>query len=238
MEQEHIINAFGFELSKVTRPYIRERVVDLLTRIDPDLAGGVARNLGIELTREQLSRELPKPVCGLEKDPALSLYAKPDGNLKGMRVSLLVADGVSLKSVEEICDALHKEGVHPQIIAAHMGTVKTEEGEDLLVDGSLAANLSVLFDSVIVPEGAQSIQTLLTDGDAKYHLRQAYRHLKAIGLPGDAREMLQAASLPDDMDDAGLLTPKDTKALMKPFITAMKQHRTWAREHKALDFGA
>lgn len=118
-----------------------------------------------------------------------------------MRVSLLVADGVSLKSVEEICDALHKEGVHPQIIAAHMGTVKTEEGEDLLVDGSLAANLSVLFDSVIVPEGAQSIQTLLTDGDAKYHLRQAYRHLKAIGLPGDAREMLQAASLPDDMDD-------------------------------------
>lgn len=111
VEQEHIINAFGFELSKVTRPYIRERVVDLLTRIDPDLAGGVARNLGIELTREQLSRELPKPVCGLEKDPALSLYAKPDGNLKGMRVSLLVADGVSLKSVEEICDALHKEGV-------------------------------------------------------------------------------------------------------------------------------
>lgn len=238
VEQEHIINAFGFELSKVTRPYIRERVVDLLTRIDPDLAGGVARNLGIELTREQLSRELPKPVCGLEKDPALSLYAKPDGNLKGMRVSLLVADGVSLKSVEEICDALHKEGVHPQIIAAHMGTVKTEEGEDLLVDGSLAANLSVLFDSVIVPEGAQSIQTLLMDGDAKYHLRQAYRHLKAIGLPGDARKMLQAAALPDDMDDAGLLTPKDTKALMKPFITAMKQHRTWAREPKALDFGA
>lgn len=238
IEQEHIINAFGFELSKVTRPYIRERVVDLLTRIDPDLASGVAHNLGIELTREQLSRELPKPVCGLEKDPALSLYAKPDGNLKGMRVSLLVADGVSLKSVEEICDALHKEGVHPQILSAHMGAVKTDEGEDLLVDGSLAANLSVLFDAVIVPEGVQSIQTLLMDGDAKYHLRQAYRHLKAIGLPGDAREMLEAASLPQDMDDAGLLLPKDTKSLMKPFITAMKQHRVWAREPKALDFGA
>lgn len=46
VEQEHIINAFSFELGKVTRPYIRERVVDLLTRIDPDLASGVARNLG------------------------------------------------------------------------------------------------------------------------------------------------------------------------------------------------
>lgn len=238
VEQEHIINAFGFELSKVTRPYIRERVVDLLTRIDPDLASGVANNLGIELTKEQLSRELPKPVCGLEKDPSLSLYANPDGNIKGMRVSLLTADGVSLKSVEEICNALHKEGVHPQILSPHMGSVKTEEGEDLMVDGSLAANLSVLFDAVIVPEGQESIQTLLMDGDAKYHLRQAYRHLKAIGLPGDANAMLEAAELPQDMDDAGLLMPKDTKALMKPFITAMKQHRTWARQARALDFGA
>ena len=118
VEQEHIINAFSFELGKVTRPYIRERVVDLLTRIDPDLASGVARNLGIELTREQL-----RPVCGLEKDPSLSLYAHTDGNLKGLRVSLLAADGVSLKSVKEICDALHEEGIHPQIIAPHMGSV-------------------------------------------------------------------------------------------------------------------
>ena len=238
VEQEHIINAFSFELGKVTRPYIRERVVDLLTRIDPDLASGVARNLGIQLTREQLSRELPRPVCGLEQDPSLSLYAHTDGNLKGLCVSLLAADGVSLKSVKEICEALHEEGIHPQIIAPHMGSVTTEEGEDLPVDGTLSGTPSVLFDSVIVPEGEQSIATLLKDGDAKYHLRQAYRHLKAIGLPGNAKAMLEAASLPQDMDDAGLLMPKDTKSLMLPFITAMKQHRVWSREPKTLDFGA
>ena len=43
--RDSIINAFSFELGKVTRPYIRERVVDLLTRIDPDLASGVALSL-------------------------------------------------------------------------------------------------------------------------------------------------------------------------------------------------
>ena len=84
----------------------------------------------------------------------------------------------------------------------------------------------------------RSIAALLKDGDAKYHLRQAYRHLKAIGLPGNARAMLEAASLPQDMDDAGLLMPKDTKSLMPSFITAMKQHRVWSREPKTLDFGA
>lgn len=55
------------------RPYIRERVVDLLTRIDSDLARSVAEGLGIALSEEQLSRELPKPVNGLDKDPSLSL---------------------------------------------------------------------------------------------------------------------------------------------------------------------
>ena len=177
-------------------------------------------------------------VCGLEQDPSLSLYAHTDGNLKGLRVSLLAADGVSLKSVKEICDALHEEGIHPQIIAPHMGSITTEEGEELFVDGTLSGTPSVLFDSVIVPEGEQSIAALLKDGDAKYHLRQAYRHLKAIGLPGNARAMLEAASLPQDMDDAGLLMPKDTKSLMPSFITAMKQHRVWSREPKTLDFGA
>lgn len=77
-----------------------------------------------------------------------------------------------------------------------MGSVNTEEGKDLLVDGTLSGNPSVVFDAVIVPEGEQSIQTLLMNGDAKYHLRQAYRHLKAIGLPGDASEMLEATDLP------------------------------------------
>ena len=140
--------------------------------------------------------------------------------------------------LEEIFRIAHTLKGSSRMMGFHDVSTLAHKMEDLLVDGSLAANLSVLFDSVIVPEGAQSIQTLLTDGDAKYHLRQAYRHLKAIGLPGNAKAMLEAASLPQDMDDAGLLMPKDTKSLMPPFITAMKQHRVWSREPKTLDFGA
>ncbi|YAR73690.1 catalase-related domain-containing protein [Escherichia coli] len=46
----HIVDGFSFELSKVVRPYIRERVVDQLAHIDLTLAQAVAKNLGIELT--------------------------------------------------------------------------------------------------------------------------------------------------------------------------------------------
>lgn len=42
-EQRHIVDGFSFELSKVVRPYIRERVVDQLAHIDLTLARAVAK---------------------------------------------------------------------------------------------------------------------------------------------------------------------------------------------------
>lgn len=232
-EQKHIINAFSFELGKVMRPYIRERVVDLLTRVDPGLAQAVAENLGIRLTSEQLSRELPKPVNGLDKDLSLSLYAQGEKSIKSRRVAVLAADGVSGKCVEAVCEALEAEGAHPQLFAPHMGMIKTEEGKELKVDGTIEGNPSVLVDAVIIPDGKDSLKTLMADGNTKYYLCQAYKHLKAIALPGEARAMLAAAGLPEDMEDAGLILEKDASQTMKRFIKAMKQHRVWDREEKA-----
>ncbi len=232
-EKEHIIGAFSFELSKVMRPYIRERVVDRLTHIDPDLAQGVAENLGLTLSEEQMSRKLPEPVGGLTKgDPALSLYALGKQVLKSRRVSLLTADGVSGQSVAAIKKALMAAGVHTQILAPHMGEVKTEEGEALKVDGTIGGTPSVLFDSVIVPDGADSIETLKMDGNAKYYLQQAFKHLKVIGLAGQAEEMLEAAGLSEFEDDPGLVVDQAGDKMAKTFLEAMKEHRVWAREAK------
>lgn len=236
-EQTHIINAFSFELGKVKRPYIRERVVDLLTRIDKELASGVAKNLGIELTEEQLNRAMPKPVNGLNSDQRLSLYARGNQVLKSRRVALLVADGVSNKSVETIRKALEEEGVHPQIFAPHMGMIKTAEGSDIMVDGTIEGNPSVLVDAVIVPDGEASIKTLMADGDAKYYLRQAFKHLKAIGLPGNAKNMFEAANL-SGFEDKGVVIGKDDKAMLKPFLDVMREHRVWDRESRLDGFAA
>ncbi len=53
IEQQHIIDGFSFELSKVVRTWIRERVVDHLAHIDTKLAEAVGANLGIELSDDQ-----------------------------------------------------------------------------------------------------------------------------------------------------------------------------------------
>ena len=107
-----------------------------------------------------------------------------------------------------------------------------------MVDGAIDGTPSVLVDAVIFPDGEQSLKMLEKNGAAKYCLRQAYKHLKPLGLVGEAKRMLKAAGLSEDSQDAGLVLESDAQKLMKPFIEAMKQHRIWAREDKAKDVAA
>ena len=237
-EQRHIVNAFAFELSKVSRPYIRERVVDLLTRVDRQLAKGVAEKLGMELTEEQLSRPLPAPVNGIESDPALSLYAEGSHAVKGRRTAILVADGVSHASVEAMRRVLSEQGVHIQLLAPRMGNIRTEEGGLLTADDTISGSASVLFDAVAVAEGRESLETIAHCGKARHFLCQAYRHLKPIALPGAARDLLQAAGLAEDTHDKGLITGMNAVNAMPPFLEAMSRHREWEREGKAANVPA
>jgi len=231
-EQQHIIGAYSFELSKVGRTYIRERVVDHLARIDLKLAQGVADNLGIALTDEQRNIQPPAAVNGLTQDESLSLYAVPGGEIKGRQVALLLSDGVKAADVLAILQALTAEGVHAKLLAPHMGQVRADDGSVLPVDATFAGLPSLTFDAVIVPDG--NIDALLLSGDARYFLLEAYKHLKVIGLVGDARRFNAQFGLNDGDQEEGIVQGDSAEsALMSAFTQAMKAHRVWSRSQKA-----
>ncbi|MDH2065777.1 catalase HPII [Pantoea sp. GD03673] len=232
VEQQHIIGAYSFELSKVGRAYIRERVVDHLARIDLKLAQGVADNLGIALTDEQRNIQPPAAVNGLTKDDSLSLYAIPDGEIKGRQVALLLSDGVKAADVLAILQALKAEGVHAKLLAPHMGQVRADDGSVLPVDATFAGLPSLTFDAVIVPDG--NIDALLLSGDARYFLLEAYKHLKVIGLVGNARRFKAQFGLEDADQEEGIVQGDSAEiALLSEFTQAMKAHRVWSRSQKA-----
>ena len=88
---------------------------------------------------------------------------------------------------------------------------------------------SVAFDAVFVPSGAASIKALSGDGVALHYLLEAYKHLKAIALHGEAGQLLDVLHL---QADEGLLVIREAKDL-KGFFAAIGQHRVWAREARA-----
>lgn len=237
VEQQHIIEAFSFELSKVGRSGIRDRVVDQLTHIDISLASGVAEHLGMTLSDEQMQTAPPEDINGLKKDASLSLYAVPSGNIKGRKVALLVSDGVNAADTLAIFLALKQHGVHAKLLAAHMGQVTASDGSSLPVDGTFSALPSLTFDAVIVPDG--NIDALLLRGDACYFLLEAYKHLKVIGLSGDARRFAAQFGLADDEQEEGIIIESKAEGkFMNEFVAAMAVHRIWSRSQKALSVPA
>jgi len=226
-EQEHIIAAYSFELGKVERQWIRERQVnEILANIDLGLAARVAENLGLPAPKAG-TVDVPEPA--LDRSPALSQANLLSGDIRTRKVAILAANGVDGAAIAAIKKALEAAGAHAKLLGPTSAPVTTADGQSLAVDASMEGLPSVAFDAVFVPGGAKSIQALSGDGVALHYLLEAYKHLKAIALSGEAKQLLEVLKLEAD---AGLIVGGDAKSI-KAFFAAIAQHRVWAREPKA-----
>ncbi|WP_433768300.1 catalase HPII [Pseudomonas putida] len=226
-EREHIIAAYSFELGKVERESIRARQVnEILANIDLELARRVAQNLGLPVPK---AGTVKVAKTSLERSPALSQANLLPADIKTRKVAILAADGVDGAAIEAMKKALKAEGAHVKLLGPTSAPVKTADGKSLPVDASMEGLPSVAFDAVFVPGGAASIKALSGDGVALHYLLEAYKHLKAIALHGEAKQLLDVLKLEVD---AGLLVGVDAK-VFKAFFAAIGQHRVWEREPKA-----
>lgn len=230
IEQQHIIGAFSFELSKVVRTYIRERVVDQLAHIDIQLAQSVADKLGITLSDEQRNAVPPKDVNGLKKDPSLSLYAVPGGTIKGRVVAILLNDKTRASDVLGIMQALKTKGVHAKLLYSRMGEVTADDGSVLPIAATFAGAPSLTVDAVIVPCG--DIDSLLNNGDAVYYLLEAYKHLKPIALAGEARQFKALLKVAAQGEEGIVEGDNVDDAFTTKLFELLAAHRVWSRSSK------
>ncbi|WP_313067142.1 catalase [Achromobacter animicus] len=227
-ERKHIVDAFAFELSKVTVPQIRQRMVASLRNVSDELAQGVADQLGMALP-DPLPRAIknpPKPE--VQVSPSLSLTARPgDGSVATRKVAILAAEGVDGKSVSAVADALIQAGAVVRLVGQRIGPVQSAEGGAFDADASLDNHPSGVFDGAVVAGGADAAALLAADGRALEFLRDAYRHGKTLMGIGDGVQVYAAAGIDPDPNDGGLLLGgEDPQA----FIVALGKHRHPERE--------
>jgi catalase len=237
VEQQHIIRAFRFELTKVQTPAVRRRVVAQLRNVSEELAQAVAQGLGMVELPEPLPKVLrrtPKPE--VQTSEALSILARPgEEGIKTRRVAILVADGSDTEAALALHRALAEQGAVPHFIGVSLGDV-TGSGDPLSIEISMETSPSVLWDALIVPGGEAAIAALSQSGHAKEFLKDQYRHCKPILLLGAAAQLLDAAGIPlelaDGGADPGLLRFADGEhdAAASAFTTALQGHRVLERE--------
>ncbi len=255
-EQDHLVQALQFELGKVERLPIRERMVGLLAHVDKGLASRVAEGLGLPVMKIDGPLNMSVPADGdpkdfqpkratatLEKSAALSMVLAPKKGIQTRKVAILAADGVDGEAVLGMKTALTAAGAMAKIVAPRSGVLKAMDGSEMKIDFSLLTIGSVLFDALYVPGGEESIRTLLRTPKAVMFTQEIYLHCKAIAATGAGGDVLQAAlttlgpssrkgtSGEVPSDDAVVMSREGSgKQIAARFIKAMESHRQWDRE--------
>ncbi|MDQ2821132.1 MAG: catalase [Pseudomonadota bacterium] len=237
-EQRHIVNAFGFELTRVQTPAIRTRIVAGLVNVDAVLAAGLAAQLGIAVP-PALPRASEAPVPVYLRSPSLSLLARPGHTgVRTRRVALLVADGVDAGAARAVYALLLQKGAQPRMVGARLGKViaaadvHAAAHAPIDVEITVDTGPSVTYDAVVLLGGAG----LSKDPRVLDFVRDQYRHGKPILALGAGEQLLDVAGLPrmlpDGSADPGLIVAggANVAAPFAAFERALSQHRVHARE--------
>ncbi|OHX20779.1 catalase [Chromobacterium sphagni] len=219
-EQAHIASALVFELSKVGHAHVRQAVVGHLRHIDEELARRVASGLGFVVL--PMLPHATEPVRDYPPSPALQTIGKMKDSLEGRRVGILAADGSDGRTIEALRLAASESGAEVRVVAARIGQIRLSDGSLLRIDGPLAGMPSAFFDAVALVLAEDAAERLSCEAAAIDFARDAFAHLKALGVDGGGLLLLQRAGI---QPDAGVVAADNVAAFV-----AQAKTRQWERE--------
>ncbi len=235
VEQQQILGAFRFELSKVTVPAIRERVLSMLANASEQLADGLAEQLGMPKPARMPVASGPAAAPEVRHSPTLSLNARPGKDvIRTRKVAMLAANGVDTKSLERVRATLVKAGAVVRVVAPFVGHLKPATGKATVeADASLEITPSVVYDAVVLCGGADSVAALLRDGRALEFVKDQFRHCKTLLCIDSSPEILVRCGITRAMQakDPGIIITSggELKNDVTRFVRAMSLHRHWSR---------
>jgi len=214
-EQEHVAEAYTFELGKVYEMAIKERALTVLARIDTELCAKVAAGLGLPAPEGTVPEHLAP-------SPALAQITGESFPIEGRVVGIVAGPGADIAGVTALRTALEAEGAVTKLIAP-VGGELSGGGATEIVERTYLTARSIEFDAVVVADGAPKDKDL----KAVVLLLESFRQLKAIGAWGDGAEVLAATGI--DTDGPGVLSADSAGALAGDLVAAMGLHRVWER---------
>lgn len=114
---------------------------------------------------------------------------------KKPKVAVLIADGYSTKDLNIILDLSIENGAKPVIVTPRMGMVRSEEGDFLRGERSIAIVRARDFDAVFVPSGNIGAQNLRKDSLAVDFINEAFTHHRVIGASGKGASVVSESHL-------------------------------------------
>ncbi|MEZ0579039.1 catalase [Nocardioides sp. MH1] len=229
VEQQHIVLAYTFELSRCYEQAIKERQLQALAQIDPVLCQEVATGLGLPA---------PEPegaLAAVEPSPALSQLGQ-EWPIDGRIVGIVVADDGDLDGVSDLVEAIADHDMVALVIGPHGG--KLSDGTT--VQRTFGASRSIEFDALLlagcpapapdalpVRNAKADEPTAPLDPRVRLMLEECYRHAKAIGAWGAGTDALLATGIPEAAP--GVVRGEAGEDTLAELEQLMRNHRAWER---------
>ena len=229
-EQDHVIQAYTFELGKCYEENIRLRQLQSLANIDERLAAEVAAGLGLEAPAPDVA------VADTNPSPAVSQLGG-SWPVAGRVVGVVVDDSTDPGTLAEVLAAVDGAGMVPLVIAPHGGKL----GSGVVVQRTYLTARSTEFDAVVVAASGTPAPDAGDSRDAKAGssgahprldprvsllLAEAFRHAKALGAWGNGAAVLQAAGIDTEAPGVVLGAAADVAAGITALLAG---HRVWER---------
>ncbi|AZA83590.1 catalase HPII [Chryseobacterium lactis] len=244
-EKQHLQNALVFELSKVTIPEVRERVVGQLAFINNSLASKVAEKLGVQVKKLKWpNQSLPADsnkaeLQSEEKEPktkasdTLSMQNTVKNTIKSRKIGFIIANGCDAKAINQLKKTIEQNGAKVELIAPSLAKVKADDGSELTPKHSLTSTASVCFDALFIGSGKQAVKELMVPENRHlvlHFINEAYKHCKAIYFGTDTEDLYHNSNVATKKhDDPAIITWEDATPGDK-FISAIEKHRVWDLE--------
>nr|MBA3369308.1 catalase [Geodermatophilaceae bacterium] len=216
VEQQHIVEAYTFELGKCYEQPIKERQLEVLANVDADLCAQVAAGLGLPAPKGT-------PAQDVVLSAALSQVVTAPGPIAGRKIGVIADTGSDLAGIGKLRTAMDRLGAEVLVVAP-VGGVLGRGARKVNVDRTLLTTRSVEFDAVVVAGGT----TPTNDIKLILLLQEAFRHCKAMGAWGNGAAVLQGAGIA--LDGAGVVVGNSVaKAFTGELTAALGLHRAWDR---------
>ena len=244
-EKTHLQKALIFELSKVTIPAIRERMVGQLLFINKDLASTVAKKVGVDVVKlKQPNGSIPadtdpKTLQSKETEPsiaaseALSMKNTAKDSIESRVIGFIMEDGVNTSDVQMLKSKLEKKGADVQIIAGSLSQVTADDGTVFIPKHSLTSTASVCFDALYLCSGKESADILMNIENKPgtiHFVNEAYKHCKAIYFGKETDAIYNASNVGTKTHEDPAIVTSEIKNADESFMKAIANHRVWELE--------
>ena len=223
IEQQHIADALIFELSKVEKTEIRERMVAHILNIDKKLAKSVAHGLGFDSLPNAC--EAVRPTITLKPSNKLSILNNNLNILNGRHIGILVSENASATIVKNLISQIKKAGAIYTIIAPTVGRVNLNDDSKIDAQQKIGGAPAVLFDAIALAIGDKT--AIASNPKLHEFIMDAYINFKYIGYTVEGKDFFVNNPL-INIDEGCMLL--DKKNSTNDFIKSCLNLRFWQRK--------